>query len=159
MARAISNQIPDAVLPLLSGEDLEAHVGATWLALTTTPDGWPHLAMVSVGELVATGPRELRMALWPQSTATANLTHQGRVTLAIVHEGAGYYLRCSSERKDDIQPQAPARLAAFWLRVEEAQQDVAPYAELTSGVTFRLKEPDQVLPRWRATIAALRARG
>ncbi len=157
MARPIGNQVPETILPLVSGENLEDHVGLTILALLNTVDDWPHLAMVSVGEVVVVGPREIRLALWPQSTATASLTQSRRVTLALVWEGAAYYLRCSAERLGDMHPSGFHRVAAFRLRVEEAQQDVAPYAELTSGVTFRLKNPDDVLPRWRATVDALRA--
>jgi hypothetical protein len=34
--------------------------------------------------------------------------------------------------------------------------DEAPYAELTSGVRFRLKNPADVLRRWHRQIEALR---
>jgi len=37
------------------------------------------------------------------------------------------------------------------------QEDSADYATLTSGVTFRLKDPAQVVPRWQHTVDALRA--
>jgi hypothetical protein len=43
------------------------------------------------------------------------------------------------------------------LRVEDVLEDAADYATLISGVTFRLKRPDQVVPRWQHTVDALRA--
>ena len=49
------------------------------------------------------------------------------------------------------------RLAYFVMQVEDVQEDSADYATLTSGVTFRLKQPDQVVPRWQRTVDALRA--
>ncbi|MCY4087836.1 MAG: hypothetical protein OXG37_13380 [Actinomycetia bacterium] len=45
----------------------------TALLGTTNDDGWPHVAMMSVGELAAVDPHRPRAALWRSSTATANL--------------------------------------------------------------------------------------
>jgi hypothetical protein len=157
MARSTGNEIPEAIRPLFAGADLEAHEGLTFLLLTTTADGWPHLAMISVGEVISVGARDLRMALWRGSTAAGNLARDGRATLALVHDGAGYSLRCSGRQGLDL-PIEHGRLSYFELRVDEALEDVAPYAVLTSGITFRLKEPADVLPRWRETVTALRER-
>jgi hypothetical protein len=118
-------------------------------------EGWPHLAMLSVGELLATDSRAIRMALWRNSTASRNLTDSGRCTLALVHANAGYSLRCSAARGPDLDVEGAGLLAYFGLRVEDIQKDEAPYAWLTSGVTFKLKDPDDVLPRWQRTLEGL----
>lgn len=55
------------------GRLLAAKEEVTALLVTTTDDGWPHVAMLSVGELTAVEPHRPRAALWPSSTATANL--------------------------------------------------------------------------------------
>ena len=156
MARSVGQAIPNSIRPLFDGADLEAHEGLTLLLLTTTDAGWPHLAMLSVGEIVAVGARELRLALWLNSTATTNLARTGQATLALVHAEAGYSLRCTARRGADLHLERSGRLAFFALRVEDVLEDIAPYAVLDSGVRFHLKEPDQVLPHWRATVAALR---
>jgi len=39
--------------------------------------------------------------------------------------------------------------------VDELRMHVAPYAEVTSGIVFRLHQPDSVQPRWRRQLAAL----
>lgn len=114
--------------------------------------------MVSVGELLAVDERRLKLALWPSSTATANLTRTGKATLTLVHEGIGYALRCLSERGPDLEVEPGGPLAYFELRVEDILEDVVSYAALTSGVAFKLNEPEKVLPRWKATVAALRDR-
>ena len=157
MARSIGNEIPVAIRPLFDGVDLEAREGLTFLLLTTTEDGWPHLAMLSVGELLAVGERDLRAALWHGSTAAGNLGRNGKATLALVHDQAGYYLRCTARPGPDLEIEH-GRLAYFELQVEEAIEDVAPYAVLTSGVSYRLKQPEEVFPRWRETVEALRRR-
>ena len=157
VSRSIGNDLPPILRPLLDGRDQAIREGVTFLLLTTTHHGWPHVAMLSVGELLYTGPRTLRAALWPSSTATRNLTRTRRATVALVHEGSGYYLRCCARRGEDLEGlSSEGRLAFFEMEIVEAMEDAVAYAKLTSGVTFQLANPGVVLPRWRETIAALR---
>ncbi len=158
MARSVGNEIPEATRPLLAGDDIESLEGLTFLLLTVREDDWPHLTMLSVGELLAVGARELRAAIWPNSTAARNLARTGQATIALVHDGVGYYLRCSARPGPDLQIASGGRLAYFELLVEEVLEDVAPYVVLTNGVSFRLKDPGDVFPRWRETITAMRER-
>jgi len=155
VSRSAGDALPEAVRRRLDGDDLSSGIDLTVLLLTVDPEGWPRVAMLSVGEVLATGARTLRLALWPESSTTANLTRSGRATLAVVEGGAGWYFLCSARRRADLV--LPRRcLASFELRVEKALEDVVPYAELTSGVTFRLTEPERTLATWAETLAALR---
>jgi hypothetical protein len=156
MSRTAGNQVPAALRELLAGERLEESVGLTVLLVTVDIDGWPRLAMLSAGEVLATGPRHLRLALWPNSTSTANLTRGGRATLSLVHGGAGWHVRCSARRSRDLELPGGRLLAGFALTVEEVLEDVVPYAELTAGISFRLVEPERVLAAWREALTALR---
>jgi hypothetical protein len=128
----------------------------TVLLLTVDEAGWPRVAMLGAGEVLAVGPREVGVALWPEGTSAANLTRAGRATLALVHAGAGWYVRCAARREADLQLEDGRRLAAFVLFVEEVLEDVVPYAELTTGIEFRLAEPERALAAWRAVVDALR---
>ncbi len=163
MARSIGNEIPPVIVALLADDTFADWVGVndTWLTvlvLSTSHDEWPHLAMVSLGEIVAINRRALRLALWPNSTAARNVWREQRTTLALVHDGVAYYLRCTARRGADlVLPGDVGQLACFGLRVEDITEDVAPYAVLTSGVTFRLKDAESTAERWRETRAALRA--
>ena len=80
-----------------------------------------------------------------------------QATLALVAGGRAFSLLCRSgqERVLDVDDHPPTR--AFDLGVSEATEDVAPYADLLSGVTYRLHDPEPALARWSATRAALRA--
>ena len=157
MSRSIGHELPAVLQPLLDGSDLANRQGLTFLLLTNDESGWPQVAMLSVGEVVAVDPRTLRAALWLGSGTTRNLSRTGRGTLMLVADGNGYYVRVSARRGDDLDLGSDGRLAYFVLRIEDVQEDSADYAALTSGVTFRLKQPDQVVPRWQHTIDRLRA--
>jgi hypothetical protein len=155
--RSLGPRLPENLRPLFDGSDLEERVGLTFLLLTCGEDGWLHQAMLAVGEVVAVREDTLRVALWLTSTATRNLTREGRAVLTLVADGAGYVIRCTARRLQDLDLGPHGRLAAFVLPVEDVLEDRVSYATLTSGVRFELNEPEQVLDRWRRTIDALLA--
>jgi hypothetical protein len=157
MTRSLGKQLPDPVRQQLDGADVAGREGLTFLLITTDEADWPHLAMLSVGEVLAVDDQTLRVGLWLHSTTTHNLEARGRAMLALVADGNGYYVRLSAERGADLDLGTEGRLAYFVLRVDDVLEDAADYATLTSGVTFQLKEPERVVPRWQHTVSALRA--
>ncbi len=152
---AATPELPETLRGLLDGTDLAAKAGETFLLSTISEEGWPHLALLSVGEVYAPGSREIRLALWPDSTITGNLTRNGRASLTLVSGGAAYHVRLASTRGPDLVLR-PVPLAGFAATVCAIRVDAVGYAELTSGVRFRLRDPGPVLERWAATVAALR---
>jgi hypothetical protein len=157
MTRSVGNELPDTLQRILDGSDLAHREGLTFLLLTADEQGWPQVALLSVGELVAISPGTLHAGLWLHSGTTKNLTRTGRATLALIADGNGYYVRLNARRGADLDLGTEGRLAFFTLHVEDVQEDSADYATLTSGITFRLRQPDQVVPRWQHTVEALRA--
>jgi hypothetical protein len=156
VSRQLDPLVPPALRERLDSDDLAAAEGFTMLLMTVTGDGWPHMAMVSVGEVVAASDYSLRLALWPGSTATRNLTPSGNATLAAVVDGTSYSLRLAVTRAGEVETPLAGQLARFEARVEGASADEAPYAVLESGVSFRLKDPPAVLARWAELRQALR---
>jgi hypothetical protein len=156
VTRALGPELPDSLLGVLATDDIAAFEGLTFLLLTVREDGWPHVAMLSVGELVALDATELRLALWPGSTATANLARSGKATLAAVLEETSYTTHISAERVGNLETPLAGALARFHARVEQASADVAPYAVLESGVRFRLTDPQETLARWSEVRSALK---
>jgi hypothetical protein len=157
MSKSIGSDLPDVLLGAMDGSNLAGREGLTFLLLTTDEEGWPQVAMLSVGELLAVDARTIRAALWLHSGTSKNLTRNGRTTLVVIANGSGYYVRATARRGIDLDLGADGLLAYFTLEVDDVQEDSADYARLTSGITFKLKEPRQVLPRWQHTVEALRA--
>jgi hypothetical protein len=155
MSYRLDAVVPEAVRHAIDAEPATGD-GFTILVLSSAGE-WPHLAMISRGELICADDRRLLLALWPASTACANLSHTGRATLCAVVEGVAYSLRVGCRRLADIGTPTAGRLACFELEVDSAFGDEAQYAELESGVRFRLLDPDATVARWLEVRAQLRS--
>jgi hypothetical protein len=148
------SKIPDAVARYLDGTDLPTKTQALRLSTIDT-DGWPHAALLSAGDMVIVPSGRIRFALFPQSRMTANLEREGRLTITLSLDDAMCELRLRCRRLVHTAVDVP--LAFLEADVEAVRQHIAPYARVTSGITFSLNDPQAVLPRWQRQIAALRA--
>jgi hypothetical protein len=149
------SELAASVMRLLSGTELESGVGTTFELITVDEHRWPHVALLSVGEILATGPRTLRLALWSSSRAAANLTRSGCALLTFVHEHGYYKVRLTANEPGPLTV-GGRPLAAFLCTVMEVTVDEAPYATVTQGITFQLADPAQTVTRWSETLQALR---
>lgn len=149
-----SHEIPDGVKRYLDGSDLLTKTQALRLS-TVNSDGWPHAALLSAGDTIVMPSGRIRLALFPNSTVTANLDRDGRISISLSLDGGICELRLRARRLPHAEPDVP--LAFFEAEVETVRRHVAPYAAVTGGVEFALHDPKSVLPRWQRQIEALRA--
>lgn len=148
--------MPAEVRALLDGRDLAAREGVTFLLITTAADGWPHVAMLSVGEVLAPDERQMRFALWPGTHTTENLTRAERALGMLVGAGSAHYFRLRCRRIPDATVNS-VRRALFTAQLEEVLEDAVDYATITSGIEFRLRNRDQVLAAWADSVDVMRA--
>lgn len=141
----------------MDGRDLAKREGLTFLLITSAQDAWPHVAMLSVGEVYAPDDSSISLALWPGSQTTRNLSTGGRALLMFVWSNATYYVRVSCTRQNDASVRGRPR-ALFTSQVEEVLEDVVDYAEITGGIDFRLKRPEEVLDAWAESVEVMRSR-
>ncbi|MFC7441075.1 pyridoxamine 5'-phosphate oxidase family protein [Laceyella putida] len=139
---------------LLNGKNLDAKQHEAMMLLTVTEDLWPHTAMISVGEIIATSPTQLRLALWPATTTTANIIRTGKATLVAFIAGKAHYVRLSLQRLAALS-HAKHKRERFAASVVSVREDVAKYAGITSGVRIELKDSISVIKRWEETIEEL----
>ena len=157
MSRSLGNELPEALLALLDGQDLGARADLVLLLTTVDPRGYPHPAMLSVGEVLAPDPRTLRLALYRNSATSNHLRRAGAFSIALAHGGLGYYVKATA-REVAERPAELARLAVFEAPVDEVLEDGDPIAEVTSGFTIRLTaDRDRILAHWERQVAGLRA--
>jgi hypothetical protein len=161
MSRVIDPNLPAPLLERLRGDDLAARMGLAVLIVTTDAAGWPHPAMASYGELVATDSRRLRVALQRTSGTAENLRRSGRITFCFVEPGMAYYVKAAVGSPERPMTGLPG-LARFDATVETVLMDVAredsePGAAIVDGVRFSLQRPvAAVLCDWRVVVDGLR---
>jgi hypothetical protein len=146
--------VPPEVARYLDGTDLLAKTQALRLS-TVDAAGWPHAALLSAGDMVIVAPGRIRFALFPQSTMTANLVRDGRLTLTLSLDGGMWELRMRA--RPLAHPPSDTPLACFEAEVDTTRMHRAPYATVTGGITFALNDPQAVFGRWQRQIAALQA--
>jgi hypothetical protein len=149
-----ANDIPAGVLNYLNGEDLLSKMQALRLSTVDT-DGWPKAALLSAGDVLALPNGRFRFAVFAGSGTAANLERDGRLTLSMSLDGGMCSLRMRARKCSQSMPELS--LAFFEAEVERVRMHVAPYADVTGGITFTLHEPTAVLKRWDREIAGLRA--
>jgi hypothetical protein len=137
-----------------SGEDLLAKTQANQLS-TVDADGWSRVSLLSVGEIVFRPGEGFRFCVYRQSTTAANLARDGRATISLALDGGLWEMRL---RTTACEPNiADPSHAFFKATIDGAHVHTAPYAKVTSGITFSMHEPSTVLARWKKQLTTLRA--
>ena len=148
-------QLDAELMEWLGGSDLEGKQHEAMQLLTVTDKQWPHLAMISVGEVIAMSPSSLRLALWQGTQTSMNMMETGKATLIAVHGQRLLHIRLEVRLLpalvDTIHPRDRYECNILHIRIDQA-----PYAEITSGITFQLKDQAGALVRWMATIEDLK---
>ncbi len=150
MSRDLGAELPTPVRARLDGRDLRALMGRAHLVVTVDGQGRPHPAMLSHGELLATGPREVRVATYKGSSTANNLRQSGHFTLCLVDAGMAYYIK---GRAEELPPMADfPKLARFRVAVEQvledySQAEIEGDARVLGGITFTVGEANE---RWLA---------
>ena len=149
------NGLPATLIALLDGSLPDSHLNQAIRLSSVGSNGWPYAAQLSVGEIIALSPQQLRFAIWPGSTTTANLARDGKMTLALVNDGAVIEIQALAKKREEAI--TDLQLAVFDAEVHQVVIHRAPYATVVSGVTFSLKDEAAAVARWRQQIAQLKA--
>jgi hypothetical protein len=145
------SELPSAWVGQFDGTRLDSKIHVAAVLATVDEEGWPHLAFLSAGEVLAHDARRIAFVLWPTSRSAANVARDGRGVLHAVADGAVWETRLRS------QPRAEAHeLAVFDAEVIDVRRHAAPYADVTGLIGFRLHDPAATLERWRRQIERMR---
>src|SRR5579883_3392673 len=93
MSKALGNQLPAELRETLSGRDLASKWSQTIPLVTIDDNGFPHFAILSYGEIIATGESEVRIGLYPNSSTTRNIRARPHIAMLMVEGDSIYYLK------------------------------------------------------------------
>jgi hypothetical protein len=149
--RMATSFMPAEIFDFLNGDDLDRKLSQAIRISTVSEDGWPHAAMLSAGEMLALDASEVAMLLYEGSNTSKNLAFDGRLTITLPRDRGLCEMRLRAAAKKQ-----EGRHRLFTASVEDVRQHRSHYAEVVSGVTFRLHDPTAVLARWSRQIEMLR---
>ncbi len=159
MSRDLGAELPAALRERLDGQNLRALMGRAHLVVTVDAQGRPHPAMLSHGEILATGPSQIRVATYRSSTAANNMRRNGHLTLCLVDAGMACYVK---GRAAELPPMADfPKLARFQVQVEQvledySQAEIEGEARVLGGITFTVGEAaERWLADWERLLKAL----
>lgn len=97
-----TQEISTNLFQLLNGKDLASKQHEAMMLLTLSQDQWPHVAMISVGEVIAISSTELKLSLWPNTITTSNIIRNGKATLVIIFNGIAHYIKLSLRKLPEL---------------------------------------------------------
>ena len=159
MSKRLPPVLNDRLFGLLNGEHLDANLQKVLLLITADERGWPYVAMLSYLEVIAPDRRNIRMAPFNNSTTTANLRRDGKVTLILVDQELACYIQAFAEELSRDLEGFPG-MAKVNLRIESILEDKAldyeGSARVSSGIRFENPQMDAAyIARGRAVLQAL----
>lgn len=160
MSALIGTELTDDLQDRLRGADLERFADLVIPIVTVDADGWPHPALLSYFEVVAADSRTIRLAAYAESTTTANMRRNGKLTIMVIDERATYYVKGTVEQLARHMVCAPEN-SKLSMRVERVLTDLPdphfePDAYIASGVTYRNPNRAAELVKARRILAELR---
>lgn len=147
-------KLTDDLQDLLNGKQLAQKQHIAMILQSITSEGYPHSAMVSVGEVIALDSEHLRIALWPQTQTSISLAEKRKSNLIIIYNNMVSYLELDITLLPSLDNEVYER-TRFETTIKSIRQDVAKYADITSGITVEMHEPEQVLNRWNIILQEL----
>lgn len=140
MSKILGERLPEDLYQRLSGKNLDARAEKTILVCTVDAQGCPHPAVLSYFEAVAPDDRNVRLAMYGNSSSVANARRNGKLTILIYDERVAYYIKgavVELAREMRCSPQnAKLNLRVEQVLQDEANEEFEPGAYITSGVRY-----------------------
>lgn len=99
----IIEELDAELMEWLSGTNLEHKQHEAMQLLTVSEDQWPHQAMISMGEVIAINPHQLRLALWQGTQTSMNMSKTGKATLIAVQGQRLLHIRIEVEQLPEMK--------------------------------------------------------
>jgi hypothetical protein len=159
MSQRLEPVLTDKLMHLLDGGHLDEHLHKVLLLITLDEKGRPYVAMLSLLETIAPDRSNIRTAPWNNSTSTANLRRNNKVTLIVVDKEMAYYIQSTASELSRELDGFPG-MAKINLKIESILEDKAlayeGSARVITGIQFENPEMDAAyIDRGRRILAAL----
>ena len=156
MSKFLGERLPGEILTAFDGEKIEQKIGLAYLLVTTDEDGTPRPCMLSAGEILVPDDRHIRIALWPGTTTSKNLSRGSRVLFCYIAPGTVFYAKGQST---PLGPGRDSKLERFEVTVDAVESDIHQGMPVKETVLFEIEGMDtsKVAADWQRQLEALRS--
>lgn len=141
MSRVVGNKLPANLFQRLAGSDLQAHAEKAIVICTVDSNGWPHPAMLSYFEVIAKDDRNIRLAVYGNTSTVNNMRRNGKLSILIIDERIAYYIKGTAEelaREMTCSPQnAKLNCRVEQVLADEANEEYEPGAYIASAILYK----------------------
>ena len=122
MSTLLGDHLPQSLQSRLSADRAFDEADRAIVICSVDDRDFPHPAMLSSLELIATDATAIRLAVYGASTTARNLRANGRLTIVLADERGVFYVKGDASLIKDAMNAAP-ELAVFSLRVDAVLHD------------------------------------
>ena len=141
MSKVVGNKLPADLYQRLAGSDLQTHAEKAIVICTVDVGGWPHPSMLSYFEVIAKDDRNIRLAVYGNTTTVNNMRRNGKLSIVIVDERVAYYIKGTVEelaRKMACSPQnAKLNCRVEQVLADEANEEHEPGSYITRAILYK----------------------
>lgn len=154
MSKHLGDRLPQDVVEAFNGERIEEKIGLAYLLVTTDDDGTPRPCMLSAGEILVPDERHIRVALWPGTVTSANLTRGSRILFCYVAPRTVVYAK---GRSSALGAAPDSRLERFEITVDAVESDIHVGMPVKQTVMFEVEANDRskVAADWQRQLESL----
>ena len=159
ISKHVGDALPDDLFERLNGRDLQAVADRAIVVCSVDEHGFPHPALLSYFEVVATDRRTIRLAMYSSSRTLRNARREGRLTLVLVDAGVAYYVKGAVQELSRSMRATPYNtklgLEIAEVLSDEPNPELEPDACISSGITYVNPRRAEELERARQVLAEL----
>lgn len=137
MSTSLGNKLPDRLVKFLENENLKRKNSAIFL-VTSDPEGYPHIALLSPYQVVIKDSRTLFIAVHKGTRSQKFLEHEGKATMIVQLQPAVEYIKFQIARADDWGSEKMDSL--YVATPTEILEDYSDKAPFTSELEFDEKK-------------------
>ena len=161
MPTSVTTELPSEAVSLLSGDASPARLGTVIPVLTVDAAGFPHVALLSPGEILVVTPGAVRLAVDQRSTTARNIEERRSVTLVLVEPKLCCYAKGLGRLTDVVIPPGPVQpfpAVRVDVEVREVRLDEELGAWISTGALYgREVSQAEELAYWERVQTALRS--
>jgi hypothetical protein len=156
VSRLLGDRLPPEIMSAFDGERIEEKIGLAYLLVTTDEDGTPRPCMLSAGEILVPDDRHFRIALWPGTTTSENLSRGSRALFCYIAPGTVFYAKGQSAA---LGPGKDSKLERFQVTIDAVESDIHQGMPVKETVLFEVEGMDKskVAAGWQRQLEALRS--